>query len=92
METTINNQTTTNVNVDKAIKVLETNVSNHGSLLQKLTDTQASQGRLPTTLNTRVGNLCKAILNDTDVEMEDAESGPNNVSPNTSQGAEGTQS
>ena len=78
METTFNNQTTMNTNVDKAIKVLETNVSNHGALLQTLTNTQASQGRLLNTLNTHVSKLCKAILNYTDVEMEDAESGPNN--------------
>ena len=64
---------------------METNVTNHGA-------PEASQGRLMNALNSRVSKLCEAILNDTDVEMEDAEKGSETVTPNTSQGAEGTQS
>ena len=57
-------QATKNQALDEAIAKLATGQTNHGKLLHTLTNTQAAQGRLLTTLNTKVNKLCNLFIED----------------------------
>ena len=91
-------QHTKNKELDDAIVKLTTGQANHGKVLKQLSNTQIYQGRLLTTLNTKVTKLCDLLLDpsdkgdlDLDVEMDPPGSPLSLDSSNPSHGEPGGQ-